>query len=208
MPVGVSDSKSLLWIDGQAIKLEFTRTTIVSAGSFVVGEIYKIIFIGTTNFTLVGAANNNVGLSFVATGVGSGTGTATTDAPGIAGTAGTLTWNIPKKYTTYNGILILASIKEINPSNYPTDGVVYTASPDLTAPANIINNAQVIGAFYNDVKTTELDITGLTPNVVYFFTAHAVSNVLTYYTFGTTSYPTSEVTLTGLNKTPWPTVTM
>nr|WP_295785140.1 PilC/PilY family type IV pilus protein [Rhodoferax sp.] len=46
------------------------------AGSFVVGYTYTILTSGTTNFTLIGAANNNVGTTFVATGVGSGTGTA------------------------------------------------------------------------------------------------------------------------------------
>jgi len=49
----------------------------VTAGSFVVGVRYKILTVGTTDFTLVGASANTVGVSFVATGVGVGTGTAT-----------------------------------------------------------------------------------------------------------------------------------
>lgn len=48
----------------------------VTAGSFVVGVEYEIVSVGTTNFTLIGAASNTVGVSFTATGVGSGTGTA------------------------------------------------------------------------------------------------------------------------------------
>ncbi len=51
--------------------------TSVTAGSFVVGQTYTILSIGTTNFTLIGAASNTVGLEFTATGVGTGTGTAT-----------------------------------------------------------------------------------------------------------------------------------
>ena len=47
-----------------------------TAGSFVVGKQYRITSIGTTNFTLIGASANTVGLTFFATGVGSGTGTA------------------------------------------------------------------------------------------------------------------------------------
>jgi hypothetical protein len=47
-----------------------------TAGSFVVGGRYIIKSVGTTDFTLIGAASNTVGISFVATGVGSGTGTA------------------------------------------------------------------------------------------------------------------------------------
>lgn len=50
--------------------------TSITAGSFVVGIRYKILTVGTTNFTLIGAASNTVGVSFVATGVGTGTGTA------------------------------------------------------------------------------------------------------------------------------------
>ena len=49
----------------------------VTAGSFVVNEGYVIKTVGTTNFTLIGAASNTVNTAFIATGVGSGTGTAT-----------------------------------------------------------------------------------------------------------------------------------
>lgn len=47
------------------------------AGSFIIGGTYIIIATGTTNFTLIGAANSTPGTIFVATGVGVGTGTAT-----------------------------------------------------------------------------------------------------------------------------------
>lgn len=47
-----------------------------TGGSFVIGEIYTIKTAGTTDFTLIGAADNNVGTIFTATGVGTGTGTA------------------------------------------------------------------------------------------------------------------------------------
>lgn len=49
----------------------------ITAGSFVVGRGYKILTVGTTDYTLIGAANNTIGTKFVATGVGAGTGTAT-----------------------------------------------------------------------------------------------------------------------------------
>jgi hypothetical protein len=51
---------------------------IVSAGAFVFGQPYKIASIGTTDFTLIGATANALGLIFVAIGVGAGTGTAAT----------------------------------------------------------------------------------------------------------------------------------
>ena len=48
----------------------------ITAGSFVVGSVYTILSLGTTSFTSIGASANTVGITFVATGVGSGTGTA------------------------------------------------------------------------------------------------------------------------------------
>jgi hypothetical protein len=62
-----------------------SQSTTVTAGSFILGTTYTITSAGTTNFTLIGAANSNVGTSFVATGVGSGTGTATTVTGDISG---------------------------------------------------------------------------------------------------------------------------
>ena len=47
-----------------------------NAGNFVPGQEYKIVFVGTTDFTAIGAASNTVGTTFIATGIGSGTGTA------------------------------------------------------------------------------------------------------------------------------------
>ena len=52
-----------------------TDRGVVSAGSFVVGTSYTIKFVGTTDFTLIGAASNRVGISFIATAIGEGTGT-------------------------------------------------------------------------------------------------------------------------------------
>jgi hypothetical protein len=48
----------------------------ITAGSFIVGSVYTILSLGTTSFTAIGASANTVGITFVATGVGSGTGTA------------------------------------------------------------------------------------------------------------------------------------
>ena len=52
---------------------QLSKTT---AGSFVTGDRYKILTIGTTDFTAIGASANTVGLNFKATGAGSGSGTA------------------------------------------------------------------------------------------------------------------------------------
>lgn len=68
-PGATGNSKGELWMD--------TRTNQpIVAGNFQVGVSYTIISIGTTDFTAIGASSNTVGLSFIATGVGSGSGTA------------------------------------------------------------------------------------------------------------------------------------
>jgi len=50
-------------------------TTSVTAGAFIIGREYAVATIGTTDFTLIGANSNTVGETFIATGVGVGTGT-------------------------------------------------------------------------------------------------------------------------------------
>lgn len=64
----------------------WTENGPVAAGSFVVGRSYIILTVGTTNFTAIGASANTIGIAFKATGVGSGTGTATVNPavyPGV-----------------------------------------------------------------------------------------------------------------------------
>jgi hypothetical protein len=56
--------------------LTSTAGATVTSGSFVIGTQYSILTIGTTDFTLIGASANTVGVIFNATGVGTGTGTA------------------------------------------------------------------------------------------------------------------------------------
>ena len=77
-----------LWLDKFPDKsyIEMPRPPLqsrtVTAGAFVTGREYRIVSVGTTDFTLIGAASNTVGVHFTATGAGSGTGTAS-DGPFI-----------------------------------------------------------------------------------------------------------------------------
>jgi hypothetical protein len=48
----------------------------VSGTNFIIGREYEIKTVGTTDFTLVGANSNTVGETFIATGIGAGTGVA------------------------------------------------------------------------------------------------------------------------------------
>ena len=73
--------------------LEINEDLIISiptnhtAGSFVTGVQYTIVTTGTTDFTLIGAADSVVGTVFTATGVGTGTGTAQFDGVSLLLTA-------------------------------------------------------------------------------------------------------------------------
>jgi len=68
-----------------------------TAGAFTVGAQYKIVSVGTTSFTSIGASANTVGTVFTATGVGSGTGTAS-----IAWVAFTGVTNLTATPTTFS----------------------------------------------------------------------------------------------------------
>ena len=63
--------------DNTPVQYEFkSGVTEIPAGNFVIGEEYTITTSGTTNFILIGSADNKVGTKFVATDIGAGTGTA------------------------------------------------------------------------------------------------------------------------------------
>ena len=63
-------------ITNDASSISYEIGYLVTAGAFTVGQTYQIASIGSTNFTLIGAASNTVGLLFTATGVGTGSGQA------------------------------------------------------------------------------------------------------------------------------------
>ncbi len=64
-----------IWTGGSySFDSNHTSTT---AGAFTIGNEYTILLPGTTNFTLIGSVDSVIGTTFIATGVGAGTGTAT-----------------------------------------------------------------------------------------------------------------------------------
>jgi len=71
-----SQNANAVAITGGTISGATVYGSTISAGSFVVGSVYTIAVPGTTSFTAIGATANTAGITFVATGVGSGTGTA------------------------------------------------------------------------------------------------------------------------------------
>jgi len=86
--IDIYDKYANNWVFSESL----TRSNPVTpAGEFVVGNTYSILTLGTTDFTLVGASTNAIGVTFTATGDGKGTGTAAivTNESGIADGYGT-----------------------------------------------------------------------------------------------------------------------
>lgn len=64
-----------------------TQNQVKTAGAFVTGLSYTIQAVGSTDFTLIGAASNLAGVVFTATGPGKGSGTAIENVSQITGYA-------------------------------------------------------------------------------------------------------------------------
>ena len=82
--ISYTSSNGVVFTNGLKIKFDTLvtpdsyATVTVKAGELKLGTEYKILIPGSTDFTLVGAASNEPGTVFRATGSGSGSGTATT----------------------------------------------------------------------------------------------------------------------------------
>lgn len=70
----VSKEEDQLLVYRPSLAASTAVTATVSSGSFIVGETYTIDTVGTTNFILIGAVANTVGVSFIATGTGASAG--------------------------------------------------------------------------------------------------------------------------------------
>jgi hypothetical protein len=80
-----SASDGSQYIRAAQISASVDGVTGQTAGTFVVGTEYRILTTGTTDFTLIGAADSNPGTIFTATDVGTGTGTAIRTAGDMPG---------------------------------------------------------------------------------------------------------------------------
>jgi len=93
----LTDTNTEIWQDdGDGVaqadefsNIEFTADLVVTAGKFAIGTEYTIVTPGTTDFTLIGAADNDIGTQFTATGVGTGTGKALDTTVRFSTTSGT-----------------------------------------------------------------------------------------------------------------------
>jgi hypothetical protein len=106
----------------------YTTSVGTLAGNLVVGKTYIIRSLGTTDFTLVGAAQNKVGISFVATGVGSGSGVV---SESYSWNLSTSTNNNYTGYFVYNNLPFAISSTTANNGRYLDVGsiVKFVAPP-------------------------------------------------------------------------------
>jgi hypothetical protein len=133
-----------------------SATSTVTAGSFVVNTIYTIASIGTTDFTLIGAASNTIGVIFTATGVGAGSGTATT---------GTLNSILAVGQSVTCSLLVTNGGTAYYPSTIQVDGSTVTPKWQ-TGIAPTAGNANSVDVYtFAIVKTANLTYTVLAAQV-------------------------------------------
>lgn len=111
---------------------------VFEAGSFVIGQTYTIVSVGTTDFTLVGATSNLVGTVFVATGVGTGTGAASST---VFGTIDSSTIYYVCEIVSFNTLTITAAINSTAKSMNDQVGTgTMTSQTDVVSLTDAIGN--------------------------------------------------------------------
>jgi hypothetical protein len=167
-PQEAEDVALLYSLDGSVPTLTYTSpvrlVVTVNAGSFVNGTQYKITVPGDTDFTAIGAADNNPGTIFTATGEGAGTG------------AATKTTIIPK-------VKAIHTARE--PHDFPSATAVYTLATITVDSTPDFNNTSAVtwtavGAIPSLRHTQEGDIVWAaegeydTSGAAYFYSASAI----------------------------------
>jgi hypothetical protein len=118
---------------------------LTSAGSFIAGQQYKIVAVGSTDFTLIGASANTVGTVFTATGVGTGSGTASIVWVAFLGVT-----NLTATPTTYS----ISGTSGFATGTYGMYGVTAT---NVAVPATFING-RAFEITYVDANTYTITI--------------------------------------------------
>ena len=119
----VTGSNSITTIISEIFKKwdSSSREITVTAGSFETGAVYTIKTVGTTDFTLIGSTDNNIGTTFTATGPGVGTGEATTDSLLVLVNGTPINIQLQNGWTTGNDSIDQPKTKDIAPKFYSDD---------------------------------------------------------------------------------------
>jgi hypothetical protein len=108
---------NILYLNGEQI-IFTTIEPIIDVTTIVPGQSYTIQTIGTTNFTTIGASSNTVGVTFLATAIGTGTGTVVAlDAVSglVRGVNGTAVQTYTPQYSEVFGLL---TENQLSAANY------------------------------------------------------------------------------------------
>lgn len=111
---------------------------------------------------------------------------------------GLISWNIPapvfgcdKDARAYNGIVITASRSPVKQGDKPVNGTFYSADATVSTQlhaGDVIGDATVVGAFYDDDYTTSLTVSDIEPLTAYYFSAYAVTAQGIYDNAGAHAY--------------------
>jgi hypothetical protein len=153
---GISSSGTTVTVNHDAITYTngqtVTVTATANATALVSGATCTILSVGTTDFTLIGAANNTVGTSFTATGAGTGTGTVTLNVQGsgktVAGAASGSFSFTTSTSQTFTSVAVTGSVTVSTRWNVYASGTApnYLAGNLRVATTTNTNNSAVVAA--------------------------------------------------------------
>lgn len=113
-------------------------------------------------------------------------------------TTGRISWNIPTPAAgcgaatqAYCGMLLSIDNTPITSSKFPVAGTVYTSDPTVDQNLFVgdkLGTSLIVGAFYNDITTTFVDVTGLTPNTPYYVSGFPMDCQYRYFNEGVHAY--------------------
>ena len=142
--------------------------TTVNAGSFVTRKRYRITTVGSTDFTLIGAASNTVGVVFQATGPGAGTGTAA-DMDALQATAGIASFDSANFEVTNGWVGVKdGGISRQEMANIDSKSILGNLTGSATFPQQVTSQ-QIVEeglrtAFATAGAVTVSSVTGTSPN--------------------------------------------
>jgi len=168
-----------------------TATAPIAATVLVAGTGYFISELSNTNFTLIGATSNTVGEYFVATGAGTGTGTArppeTIPVAVVSGDSNTVwaakvraeltaNWNINQYFTIGGSAATVSLTSKIRGGNDATLNIAFTAGTCTNASLPIAASAGTTGVAPVDLITTIAGFTNSNSVTLASAAGAAVSN--------------------------------
>lgn len=125
---------------------------VVEASEMIIGRGYTVYSTGSTDFTLYGAANSDVGVSFTATAIGTGNGT-------VAVTTDIITANAAVANTEY--YIVSAGTSDFTTIGAADNnvGTIFTANGAATGTGTLVETADIVtGSTISDTSSVNYTI--------------------------------------------------